>query len=213
MSPDDFERNVFVNCPFSPDYQEKLRAIVFVLIRLGFQPCIASQESDSGDPRIEKIKRLIRECRHGIHDLSLNVASRKGDPARMNMPYELGLDLGARWFGSPPLDRKRTLVLEEKKGSVRKALTDLDFGDHRSHCGSIDTLIRELRAHFYSFFTKERGLVSPDFPTHDDLWSDWVRFVSWLQQRPNGTLRSADELDQMEIPEFKDKVTEWLAAQ
>ena len=37
MSPDDFERNVFVNCPFSPDYQEKLRAIVFVLIRLGFE--------------------------------------------------------------------------------------------------------------------------------------------------------------------------------
>lgn len=43
MMGEDFDRNVFVNCPYSPDYQEMLRAMIFVLLRLGFVPCIAAQ--------------------------------------------------------------------------------------------------------------------------------------------------------------------------
>ena len=66
MSAAGFERNVFVNRPFSQDYREKQRAIVFVLIRLGLRPCIASQEADSGEARIDKIKRLIRHARREV---------------------------------------------------------------------------------------------------------------------------------------------------
>ncbi len=42
----------------------------------------------------------------------------------MNMPYELGIDLGARWFGKAPLDRKVTLFLEKTSGSVKRALSE-----------------------------------------------------------------------------------------
>ena len=164
MKKGDFDRNVFINCPYSPDYREFLWVIVFVLIRLGLVPKIASQYSDSGALRIAKIKDLIETCRHGIHDLSLVIAAAAGDPARMNMPYELGIDLGARWFGMSPLDKKVTLVLEKKGGSLRSALSDLGGSDLRAYSGSIDELINQLRQHFYAFFRKSRQESRPATP-------------------------------------------------
>jgi len=61
MAEDDCDRKVFINCPYSSDHQELLRAMIFVIFRLGFIPCIASQQSDSGELRMDKIKRFIRE--------------------------------------------------------------------------------------------------------------------------------------------------------
>jgi len=213
MSSGSFDRGVFVNCPYSPDYSEKLKAIVFVLISLDFDPVFPSQKSDVGEQRIDLIKDLIRNCRHGIHDLSLVIAKNAGEHARMNMPYELGIDLGARWFGGAPLDRKVTLVLERTRGSVKKALSDLAGADLRAHNGRVKNLIGALRDHFYAFHKADRGQVPGDFPEAISLWEDWGRFSRWLQQRPDGTLRTPKDLAKMEIPEFKDKVTEWLAAQ
>lgn len=187
--------------------------MIFVIYRLGFIPCIASQQSDSGELRMDKIKRLIRDCRHSIHDLSLVVAAKKGEVARMNMPYELGLDLGARWYGSPPLNLKTTLVLEKRKGSVKKALSDHAGFDIRAHEGSVDTLIREIRAHFYAVLADQTDGVPKDFPRHDEIWDQWVEFVPWVQSRPDGSLRSIQEIQSMEVAEFKDKVREWLEAQ
>lgn len=212
MLREDYDRKVFINCPFSPDHQELLRAMVFVIHRLGFIACVASQESDSGELRMEKIKRFIRECRHSIHDLSLVAAAKKGEVARMNMPYELGLDLGARWYGPTPLDQKKTLVLEKRRGSVKKALSDHAGFDIRAHEGSVDTLIRELRAHFYAFLSGQPGGIPKGFPLHDEIWNEWVEFVPWVQSRPDGSLRSAEEIQSMEVAEFKDKVCEWLEA-
>jgi len=213
MAEEDYDRKVFINCPYSSDHQELLRAMIFVIFRLGFIPCIASQQSDSGELRIDKIKRFIRECRHSIHDLSLVVAAKKGESARMNMPYELGLDLGARWYGAPPLDRKMTLVLEKQRGSVKKALSDHAGFDLRTHGGSVDSLFREIRAHFYAFFAEQPGGVPQNFPLHDEVWDQWVEFVPWVQCRPDGSLRSEQEIQSMEVAEFRDKVREWLAAQ
>ena len=80
MAEEDYDRKVFINRPYSSDHQELLRAMIFVISRLGFIPCIASQQSDSGELRMDKIKRFIRECRHSIHDLSLVVAAKSGSP-------------------------------------------------------------------------------------------------------------------------------------
>lgn len=73
MSTGDFERSVFVNCPYSPDYREMQRALIFTLMRLGFMPHLAAQISDSGQPRMEQIRLEIRECRHNVNDLKLSV--------------------------------------------------------------------------------------------------------------------------------------------
>ncbi len=210
MPEGDFERNVFVNCPYSPDYREMQRALIFILMRLGFRPQLAAQISNSGQPRMEKIRQQIRECRHSVHDLSLVISSKKGETARMNMPYELGLDLGARWYGGDLLGTKILLVLEEKRGSVKQALSDHAGFDLRTHDGQTEILLREVRAHFYAYLSSQTCGVGPDFPHPDELQADLSQFLTWLQKRPDGTLRSENEIHRMEVAEFKDKVREWL---
>lgn len=212
MTDEDYEIHVFVNCPYDSKYRPLQRALIFALIKLGFVPCLAAQISNSGQMRMEKIRQQIRECRHSVHDLSWVISGSKGEAARMNMPYELGLDLGALWYGGAPLDKKVLLVLERKRGSVRKALSDHAGFDLRTHEGRIDLLLREVRAHFYAHRASQPGGVTSGFPGHDELMAEWQLFLTWLQKRPDGSLRSETELQSMEVAEFKDKVREWLEA-
>ncbi|HBJ83064.1 MAG TPA: hypothetical protein DDZ88_04155 [Verrucomicrobiales bacterium] len=141
------------------------------------------------------------------------IAEKKNEIARMNMPYELGLDLGASWYGASPLNSKILLVLERKRGSVEKALSDHAGFDLRTHEGKVDLLLREVRAHFYSHLSSQHGGIRTDFPTHDELLAEWPLFLTWIQKRPGGTLRSESEIQHMEVAEFKDKVRQWLEAQ
>lgn len=50
--------NVFINCPFDPAYLPKLRAMLFTIIYLGYTPRIASERSDVGESRLEKLREL-----------------------------------------------------------------------------------------------------------------------------------------------------------
>ena len=112
-----FERSVFVNCPFDSDYLPLLRPLLFTILYLRFTPRIASERSDSGESRIDKICSLIRECRYSVHDLSRLRAGEIGEISRMNMPFELGIEYGCRLFGVAPLDREA--VSGAREGSAR----------------------------------------------------------------------------------------------
>lgn len=57
------------------------------------------ETEDSGEERIRKIKRIIRECRYGIHDISRVELDAVHQLPRFNMPLELGLFLGAQEYG------------------------------------------------------------------------------------------------------------------
>lgn len=98
-----FETNVFINCPFDAAYLPLLRPLLFTVVLLGYHPRIASERSDSGENRVDKICALIRESKYGIHDLSRLQASEIGEFYRMNMPFELGVEYGCRLFGSARL--------------------------------------------------------------------------------------------------------------
>jgi hypothetical protein len=87
----DFDRSVFLNCPFDDAYLPLLRPILFFIFNLGLTPRIALERLDSGRPRIEKIVSLIRDSKYAIHDLSRLKARKAGEYYRMNMPFELGL--------------------------------------------------------------------------------------------------------------------------
>lgn len=93
------DKDVFINCPFSPDYSEFFQAIVFAVVRSGYTPRCARENDDGGEVRIEKICRIIRECRYGVHDISNTELDAASGLPRFNMPLELGLFLGARNFG------------------------------------------------------------------------------------------------------------------
>lgn len=72
-----FNKNVFINCPFDKKYKLLLKPLLFTILYLGYQPRIASESSDSGETRINKIFKLIQESKYSIHDLSRIQSSKK----------------------------------------------------------------------------------------------------------------------------------------
>jgi hypothetical protein len=64
---------------------------------------------------------------------------------RFNMPFELGLFLGAKSFGSGRQRRKLALVLDKSTYRYRAALSDIAGQDIALHRGSESLAIREVR--------------------------------------------------------------------
>ena len=107
--------SVFLNVPFDRAYRPLFEAMVFAVHDCGFRPRCALEASDGGHVRVQKIAAIIRECRLGIHDISRTELDRKSRLPRFNMPFELGVFLGAKWFGDDSQRRKNTLVLDRAK--------------------------------------------------------------------------------------------------
>lgn len=115
------ERDVFINCPFSIDYQGFFEAIVYAVVRSGFTPRCARENDDGGEVRIDKICRIIAESRYGIHDISKTEPDPGSGLPRFNMPLELGLFLGARKFGGKNTCRRRALSSIDKCTAIRSS--------------------------------------------------------------------------------------------
>jgi hypothetical protein len=70
MPTGEYDRNVFINCPFDSAYAPIFESIVFAVHAAGFRPKCARERLDSSEFRLQKIVRLISEARFSIHDLS-----------------------------------------------------------------------------------------------------------------------------------------------
>jgi hypothetical protein len=128
-----YATNVFINCPFDVEFEPLFHAIVFAVIQCGYTVRCALEADDTGAPRIERIYRLIEECRFGVHDISRIEHDTVNNLPRFNMPFELGLFLGARRFGARPHRDKHCLVLEAERYRYQKYLSDIAGQDIRQH--------------------------------------------------------------------------------
>jgi hypothetical protein len=141
--------SVFINCPFDQSFWPLFEAIVFCTVNCGFVPRCALEAEDSGESRLEKIFQLIHGSQYSIHDISRIEV--RGEPPlpRFNMPFELGLDLGCRRFGTGRLKRKKLLVLDAEKHRYDRFISDLSGSDIAAHRnlpgGVIDAVRRWLR--------------------------------------------------------------------
>jgi hypothetical protein len=137
---------VFVNCPFDDAYRPLFEAIVFAVFDCGFHAHCALEAEDSGEERIRKIKRIIRECAFGIHDVSRVELDSANHLPRFNMPLELGLFLGAQEYGSGAQRRKRSLVLDAERYRYQKFISDIAGQDIRAHRNDPEQAIACVRA-------------------------------------------------------------------
>ena len=108
-------------------------------------PRSALEEADSGEVRLHKIFRLIRQSRYAIHDLSRIELSQDTALPRFNMPFELGLDMGCRVYGEEELSRKQCLILEAEPHRYQAFLSDISGLDLKSHNNSPDEVIKIVR--------------------------------------------------------------------
>ncbi|MCY4345696.1 MAG: hypothetical protein OXC17_02740 [Aestuariivita sp.] len=171
-----FDRNVFVNCPFDAEYAPVLEAMLFCLIRLGLNPRIATERSDSGETRIDKILELVQSSRYSIHDLSRCQAQTVGEHYRLNMPFELGIDFGCRRFGPEPQSGKVFLVLEEKPYRYQAAISDSAGFDIQAHKGDFEVAVRKLCNWIMSYGGSERVEAAR-------VVSEYADFQEWYWRR------------------------------
>ena len=99
--------------------------------------------------RFDKLRRLIADSDHGIHDLSRIENSDAGLP-RFNMPFELGLYLGANRFGGPVQRKKTALIMVTEPFRLPVFLSDLSGNDPQAHYGRVDDVIRIVRKYLHA---------------------------------------------------------------
>lgn len=106
---------------------------MFAIHDCGFEARSALEAEDGGEEWIRKIKRIIRECRFGVHDISRVQLDPDNGLPRFTMPLELGLFLGAQEYGAGVQKNKRSLVLDTEPYRYQKFCSDLAGQDIRAH--------------------------------------------------------------------------------
>ena len=201
-----FGKNVFINCPFDEAFYNLLRPLLFTIVYLDLTPRIALEAMDSGKVRIDRIVELIRESRYAIHDLSRMAALNAGDLFRLNMPFELGIDLGARFFGQGELNSKRCLVLEAEPYRYKAALSDLSGSDIAHHGNEPAKVVVVVRN-----WLRNTCKVAAPGPTL--IWDSFNYFMADLHSDLLERGFSKTDVDALPIPELIEQMTTWVAAQ
>lgn len=211
--PRDYAKNVFINCPFDDKYFDLLQTLVFTICYYDFIPRISLENSDSGQPRLEKIVQLIEESKYSIHDLSRLQSKSANEFYRLNMPFELGIDYGLRKFNKKYSD-KRSLILETERYDYMKAISDINGFDIKNHDNIPVKLIECVRAWF------SETVKLTDLNGSDKVYIDFIDFNTKLFQRKmikyqkeHNTTESEQfakkEIEEMTIPEYILEIENW----
>ncbi|MEP5631093.1 MAG: hypothetical protein ABJP79_04365 [Tateyamaria sp.] len=203
MAHRDFDKNVFVNCPFDAEYESILQAILFCLVRFGLFPRIATERSDAGETRLTKIRELIEASKFSIHDLSRCQSREAGEFARLNMPFELGLDFGCRTYFGEPQAQKVILILEEEPYRYQAALSDLAGSDISVHEGDYAKAIRKVRNWLVGMGTFENVGAARVVGEYED-------FQEWFFEEQLNQGSSEEDILDSPTPELLDGMYRWV---
>ena len=193
-TPGLYERSVFINCPFSAEYQPIFRAVVFAVLACSYRPRCALEISDSSENRLAKIEAIIWECMFGIHDISFMTIDQTTNLPRLNMSFELGLFIGAKSFGVARQKRKVALILDREGYRYREALSDISGQDISFHEGDPEKAIREVRDWLD---TSQRGAYSLPGGTH--IAGQYQKFCVEPPAASAGLKLDAEELTYADI--------------
>jgi len=200
-----FERNVFINCPFDDDYRPLLRPLLFSVYALGFEPRIALESLDSGKPRIDKIIALIKASKYAIHDISRIRAIAAGEYFRLNMPFELGIDVGCRLFSQGRRGAKKCLILEAEKYRYQAAISDLSGSDIAVHDNKPENVVAQVR-HWLNGHARSAA-ASPS-----QVWAAFNEFMSDNDAELTRVGFARQDIEQLPINELMGHMKRWVAA-
>jgi hypothetical protein len=117
----------------------------------------------------------MRESRFSIHDLSRVRSSASGEFARLNMPFELGVDYGMSVGRHDPSTSKSLLIMAADKYLYRTALSDIAGWDIRTHSSDPEEAIRQVRAWLQSHGLAERPTAR--------IMGNYLEFQEWDYER------------------------------
>ena len=203
MRHPEYEKNVFINCPFDRAYRPLFEAIVFSIHDAGFRPKCARERLDSSQIRLHKIVELIAASRYAIHDLSRTGFDHANGLPRFNMPLELGIDLGCKAFSQDHSD-KSMLIFDAEQYRFQKFVSDIGGQDIQHHANDPEAAVTSVR--------------------------DWLRAESNVSNLPSGTVifsryeafraelsslcrRMRLDEDTLTFADFSHTVARWLDAE
>lgn len=166
-----YDQNVFINCPFDRPYKRIFDALVFAVFDCGFVARSALEITNTAEVRVEKIARIIDECRLGLHDLSRTSLDRSSRLPRFNMPFELGLSLGM----ARRVSGRSCLVLDRDRYRYQKFISDIAGQDIAAHENDPATAVKVVRNWLRS--SQTAGTVPG--PAHI-----WKRYQSFRNDLP-----------------------------
>lgn len=200
-----YDESIFLNGPFDDTYKPIFEALVFAAFDCGYIPRCALEADDAGQVRFEKILTIIRGCRFGVHDISRTELDGANALPRFNMPFELGLFVGAARYGDRDQKRKVCLVLDRDRYRFQKFISDIAGQDIREHDDDPERAIAQLRAWLatlprrdvlpggaaitgrYRDFRSELPdiLAAMGVQPGEMVFADYTNIVStWLSERP-----------------------------
>jgi len=145
MVRNEYEKSVFINCPFDTQYKPLFEAIVFAILDCDLRPRCALEVADASEVRIEKIFKIIGDCKYGIHDISRTEVTAASGLPRFNMPLELGMFLAAKRFGTGRQRRKACLILDSAPYRYQQSVSDIAGQDIQVHSNSVKDAISVIR--------------------------------------------------------------------
>lgn len=204
-----FQKSVFINCPFDRKYiDDLLKPMLYVLVKNGLAPRLSLEVSDSGQARLEKITNIIKGCKYSIHDVSIVKSKKINEFARMNMPFELGIDYGLRKSGNISLSRKQFLILEANKYDYMKAISDINGFDIKVHSNDTEKIFDCL----YTWLSETLKISKQDPPLK--IFYDFIDFNASLFKEKVGQFGSdklaTNYIEKISIPEYIQEIQERL---
>jgi hypothetical protein len=195
-----YHDSVFINCPFDDEFLPLRNAIVFAIFDCGFLPRCVLESVNGQDNRLEKIKKLIRECRLGIHDISRTDLDLVNGLPRFNMPLELGVFIGAATYGRGRVRDKSLLVLDREPYRYQKFMSDISGQDIFAHRNSIREVIKCVR----NWLASES--IGKTLPGAAHVVE---RFKAFSGELPSLCAMAKMGLDELTYPDYANLVSIW----
>lgn len=201
--PENFHRNVFINCPFDEQYTIFFNAIVFTVHDIGLLTRCALEASNAGQSRLTRILGIISECKYSIHDISRTELDTVNSLPRFNMPLELGLDLGCKTFGTAYQKQKTCLIMDVEQYRYQKFISDISGQDVYAHEGDERRVVNIVR----DWLRFELDPLVAITPSGDKIFQ---RYMSFQLTLPSICARFNWNPQQLPFKDFSFAVAAWV---
>ena len=160
------------------------------------------EADDAGEERLTKVMRIIAECRLGVHDLSRKTADAGSGMSRFNMPFEMGVFLGAAKYGRR---KKSLLVMEAERFDYHKFISDISGRDIRHHGNDPARVIVQIR----DWLNAQK--IVPSLPGGRAIVSLYEKFQTALPRALTERQLTVAEIGPGCFINWADLVSTWLA--
>jgi hypothetical protein len=203
MKTKDYDRHVFINCAFDAEFRDIFWAIVYAVHDCGFIARCALETGNKDGVRIEKIVKIIEQCRYGIHDLSRIEITEDSPLPRFNMPYELGIFMGCKHYGEAHHKKKDFLVVDSEPHRYKRMISDLAGYDFPAHHNDPLTVIANVR----DWFSETAAKILPGAIYYQE------RYENFMSVFPDLCKSMKINVNDLSFKDYYALVSVWIQAQ